>query len=120
MGRVEPESFWLGCPCFADVFVWREAPKRLEAPGEVVGRDEVGQMASQLVVTVIVVSLDGRLLDGPVHAFDLPVGPGVMRLGQPMLDAVALAGPIEGVAAEHRGRARPVLRQIGELDAVVR
>jgi hypothetical protein len=40
-------------------------------------------------------------------------------LGQAVLDAVALAGSIEGMAAPSCGRSRAVLRQIGELDAVI-
>lgn len=99
MDRIEPESLWLFCPGVADVFVGCEAFEGLEAPGEVVGGDEVVEMAAELVVAVVVVALDGRVLDRAVHPFDLTVGPRMVRLGQPMLDAMALAGPIEGMAA---------------------
>ena len=34
------------------------------------------------------IAFDGRVLDGAVHPFDLPVGPGMIDLGEAMLDAV--------------------------------
>jgi len=110
MGRIKPESFWLGCPGFADVFVGRKALEGLEPPGEVVGCDEVAEMAAELVVTVVVVTLDGGILDGPIHALDLAVGPRVMRFGQTVLDAVVLASPVERMPTHHRGWTFPVLR----------
>ena len=45
----------------------------LRASGEVVGVDEVAQVSSQLVVGLVEVAFDGCVLDGSVHAFDLPV-----------------------------------------------
>ena len=119
MDRIEPESFRLFCPDVAGVFVGREPFEGLEAPGEVVGGDEVAEVAAELVVAVVVVAFDGCFLDRPVHPFDLAVGPRMVRLGQPMLDAMALAGPIEGMATQHRSWPFAVLREVGELDAVV-
>jgi len=72
--RIEGESFGLFCPGFADVFVGREAFKGLEPLGEVVGADEVGEVAAQLVVRVVVEALDRGILDGAVHPLDLAVG----------------------------------------------
>ena len=119
MDRIEPESFGLFCPYFADVFVRGEALEGLQPPGEVVSGDEVVEVATQLVVAVIVVALDGRLLDCPIHPLDLAVGPRVVRLREPMFNAVALASAIERVAAERGSWSLAVLRQVGELDAVV-
>lgn len=45
-------------------------------------------MIFELVVTVVMVAFDGRFLDRPVHAFDLPIGPRMLDLGEPVLDAV--------------------------------
>jgi transposase len=55
--RIEGESFGLFCPGPADVFVGRETFKGLEPLGEVVGADEVGEVAAQLVVGVVVEAL---------------------------------------------------------------
>jgi len=55
-------------------------------------------------VVVVVVTLDGGFLDGPVHSFDLAVGPGMIGLGQAMLDTVTLTGAIEGMSAPKRCR----------------
>jgi hypothetical protein len=38
-----------------------------------------------------VVALDGGFLDGPVHAFDLPIGPGMVDLCHAMFDAMLTA-----------------------------
>jgi hypothetical protein len=32
--------------------------------------------------------------DGAVHALDLAIGPGMVGLGEPMVDAVQPAGPV--------------------------
>ena len=48
-------------------------------------------MGSELIVAVVMEPFDRRVLDGEVQAFDLTVGPWVVGLGQPVLDAVGLA-----------------------------
>ena len=57
-------------------------------------------MLTQLVVALVVESLDGGILDGAVHALDLAIGPRVPRLGQPVLDIELGAGELEGMAEE--------------------
>ena len=71
------------CPDSADVFVGREAFQCFKSSGEVVSPEEVGQVRFELVVGVVEVSFDRSVLDGPVHPFDLPVGPGMVGLGDP-------------------------------------
>lgn len=46
------------------------------------------------------ISLDGGLFEGPVHAFDLPVGPRVARFGQSMIDVVLGTGKFKTVRPE--------------------
>jgi hypothetical protein len=82
---------------FADEFVWGEAFEGLEASGEVVGVDEVLQVGSQLVMGLVELAFDSCVLDGAVHSFDLPIGPGMLGLGQAMIDVVLGAGVFEGV-----------------------
>ena len=79
-------------------------------------------------MVVIVEALDGRFLDGSVHALDLAVGPGMLRPGRAMIDAGLRTGIFErmrpeeftfrhGLADERHGRSA---RSRGrELDAVV-
>ena len=67
----------------------------LQLSSEVVGIDEFGVVLLQLRVIVVVKALDCGFLDGPVHSLDLTVGPGVLHLGQAMLDAVRVADAIE-------------------------
>ena len=53
-------------------------------------------MLAELLMSIVVVALNRGLLKGPVHPFDLPVGPRVIWLSEAMLDAVLAAGAIEG------------------------
>ena len=57
-------------------------------------------------MAVVVEALDGRVLDGAVHPLDLTVGPGMLRLGQAMLDVVLGAGELEGMSPEALRRRR--------------
>ena len=88
------------CPELADVLVGRETLEGLEALGEVVGCDEVGEMASKLIMGFAVEAFDRRLLDRSVHALDLAVGPGMLGLGKVMVDVGLGAGIFEGVSPE--------------------
>jgi len=128
MERVQFESFGLFCPAFADVFERGQAFQGLQSSRVIVGHDEIGQMASQLVMAFVIEALDGCLLEGPVHAFDLTIGPWMFGLGQPMIDVGERASILksmrpEGFAARHHlldlfggpGAAG----RIGEVDAIV-
>jgi len=72
----------------------------LEAPAEIVGADEGREVASELIVAAIVVTLDGRALDGAVHPLDLTVGPPMLGFGQAMLDAELRAGVLESMSPD--------------------
>ena len=129
MGWIEDESIRLFCPCLADVFIGCQTLQGLEPAGKVVGRDEVGEVAAQLVVGFVVVALDRRLFEGAVHAFDLPVGPRVLGLGQAMIDIIAGAGYVEGMSPEwflsldhgfDIGHSPTLTAWIGEVGPVVR
>jgi len=106
-------------PEFAEVFVERKALERFESPCEVVGPEEVGQVRFELFVGAVEVSLGCGFLDGSVHALDLPISPGTVGLGQAVFDSLNETELVEGMAAEARSWPLPVLRQIGELGAVV-
>ena len=108
------ESFGLGCPAFANIFVWREAFESLEATSVVVGIYEVSKVCTKLVMTVIMIARNGGLFDGSVHSLDLPVGPGVLNLGCPVLGAIFVA-----CAAKYMQARDVVLFAVGELDAIV-
>ena len=55
-----------------------KAGESFEAFGEVVGIEEGVEVESELIVMEVVVGANGGLFDGAVHAFDLPVGPGMV------------------------------------------
>lgn len=128
MDRVEIESLWFGCPDFADVFVGGEALEGPEPLGKVVGYYEVAEMTPKLVMGLVVEALNRGFLDGPVHPFDLAIGPRVSRFGQAMIDVILGAGKFkgmspEGFAAFHRplyvGRCRALIARCREVCAVV-
>ena len=73
MDWIEPETLRFFCPNFADELIRREAFEGLQPAGEVVGRHTVGGMSAELVMALVIEAFDGRILDGPVHALDLPV-----------------------------------------------
>ena len=90
--------------------------------GEVVGQDEGQHVDAERVEAWIMEGFRGGVLDGAVHPLGLPVGPGVIGLGQPVLDPMLFADAVEDVAAEHRddlGVAAAVLWQVGEGHAVI-
>ena len=63
----------------------------------VVGIHKELQVSAELLMAVVVEALDGRFLDGAVHPLDLTVGPGMIHLGQLVLDVVLIADPVEDV-----------------------
>ena len=52
-------------------------------------------MRAELVVAIVVVPLDGRVLNCAVHALDLTVRPRVVWLGQAMFNAICRADHVE-------------------------
>ncbi len=71
-------------------------------------------MRFKLRMCVVVIAFDRCLLDRPVHALNLPVRPGMVHLGQALVDGVLPANTAEGVF-----EGEPVLLAVGELDAVI-
>lgn len=95
--RIEGEPFRFVFPSSADEFVWREAFERLQPARVVVGCDELAEMLSQVIVRLVMVSLDGSFLQRSVHAFHLAVGPWMPRLGKPVIDVGLSAGIFKSV-----------------------
>ena len=55
------------------MFVRQEAIQHIETSGEVLSCKEVSEVRAQLVVVVVVESLDGGVLDCAVHPLELAV-----------------------------------------------
>ena len=102
MEQIENKSSWLRSPAFADVFEGRDSLQSLEPASEVIGCDEVREMLSKLLMALVVEALDCGFLDGPVHSFNLAVGPRMLWFGQPMIDIVSRAGEFKSVSTEER------------------
>jgi len=97
MGWVKYESFWLSCPDFADVFVGRKALKSFEASSVIVRVDKITEMRFELLVIIVMITLNCRLLDGSVHALDLPIRPRMFYFCQAMLNVILLTAHVEHV-----------------------
>jgi len=120
MDRIDFESFWLGCPGFADVFVRRETSQCFEATAKIVCADKVVEVRFELLMVVVMVSFDGGILDGPVHSFDLTIGPRVLDLCQSVFNSILVASHVKHMGHVPRSWAIGITRRKGELDAVVR
>jgi hypothetical protein len=67
---------------------------------EVTGGHECEDVGLQALEVWMVEGLDGRLFNRPVHSLGLTIRPWVIRLGQPVLDAVFGADTIEDVGTK--------------------
>lgn len=72
---------------------------RLEVLGEIERGDERTHVRGQVIAGVVVERPNCGLLDRPVHALRLPVGPGVVRAGELVNDAVLAAHAVEHMDA---------------------
>jgi hypothetical protein len=95
MGWVRDETVWFLGPYFADGFEGREALEGFEPPPIGIGVDEVVQVGVELPMALVMRPVDGGILDRPVHAFHLAIGPGMLDLGEAVLNPVFLAARVE-------------------------
>ena len=98
------------------MFLRRETLRGLEPTRVTVCVQKQLAMRCQLLMVGVVVSLDGGVLDGAVHAFDLAVGRRMVRLRQPVLDATLAADSVEQLHAGSRLEARSVAWRRAKLD----
>lgn len=71
-----------------------------EALDDVGGRDEVGEMAAKLIVGFGAEAFNRFILDRSVHALDPAGGPGMLGLGEEMVDVGLGVGVFEGMGSE--------------------
>lgn len=115
-------------PRLANEFIWGEPAQCLEPAGEIVSRDEIGEVLAQLVMRFGIEALDRRLLDRPVHAFDLAIRPRMSGFCQAMPDIEIGTGRFESMATEQDAigphgldilRCPSVAGRIGAMRAIV-
>lgn len=70
MDWIEVESFGFYCASFADERLGREAFDGLQSLAEIVGADEVVEVAFELRMAVVVAALHDRVFYRAVHPFD--------------------------------------------------
>jgi hypothetical protein len=85
---VQSESLGLFCPELTTPLERRETAKALESLRKVVRIEEGGQVRSKARMRGIEEPADRCVLDGPIHPFDLTVGPRMVEFREPMVDAV--------------------------------
>jgi hypothetical protein len=113
--RVDFEHSRVGCPGTADCLKRCFPLQRFEVLGKVVSRDEGQDVCAQYLCGVAVKRLGGRFLHCSVHPLGLTVGPRMIRLGEPVLDATLLAHTVKRML-HHVVSGRSIL---GESYAVV-
>ena len=119
MDKIEPELIRVFCPAFADEFVRGETSQRFKALGEVVGSEEGVEVLSKLIMGFVMIAAHGCFFQGAVHALDLALGPGMVRFGEPVLDAVFPTAHIEHMGSITRGRAIGISWRERELNAMI-
>jgi len=88
--------------------------------GEVIGCDQDQYVRLEAFEVFVVEDFDRGVFDGSVHSLCLAVGPGMIGLGQPVLDPMFDADAIEDVRAEETpAGAFAILGQIGEGHTVI-
>ncbi len=95
MAWIDSESFRLVCPLFTDEFVRAQASQCLQSACEVVGVYKIIQISDELSMVIIMIALDGRLLEGPVHPLHLVVAPWMIHFAEAMFNIIVFTNPIE-------------------------
>ena len=114
MAWIDGKAFGLFLPALTDVFIRGQAVERFESFREIIGHQEGMQMLFQVVMGLVVILFHGGLFERPVHPFDLAIGPGMVGLGQPMVNPMLMTHAIkEMVKGVH------IACAIRELDAVI-
>jgi hypothetical protein len=114
MVRIYGKACWLFVPALPDVFIGGESVQRLEALGEAIGHQEGIEVFLEVPVGLVVRLLHGGLFEGTVQAFHLTIGPGMVGLGQPMVNAILLTEAIQDL-----GERVYIALAVGELATVI-
>jgi hypothetical protein len=113
MVRINGKLFWLFWPARTDVCVGRKAAERVEAVGHVIGHEAGREMVLQRLLGRLVILLHADRLERPVHALHRAVGPRMIDLGAPVLEARLRAHAVdeltEGVLIPLARRALPAV-----------
>jgi hypothetical protein len=114
MVRIHGKSSRLFLPASADVFISCESLERLESLGKVIGHPEGLQVRFQVVVGLVVTLFYSGVFARAVHPFHLPIRPGMVGFGQPMVDAMLLTDAIKNML-----KGVYIALTVAELDAVI-
>ena len=109
---VNVKTVWGFGPSWADGVRGCEALKSFPPSGAVVGHQEGLELRLQLLGCLVIISSHRGVFQRPVHAFNLPVRPGVVGRCSPVFDAVFVADSVKEML---EGSVMPGL--IGALDA---
>jgi len=99
MVRMKGNAFGLFVPALSDVFIGSEPVQCLEAHGKVIGHPEGLEGFREVLVGLVVVLPHGGVFAGPVHAFPLAIGPGMVGCGEAMGATLFLADASEEMGA---------------------
>ena len=71
-------------------------------------------MFRKLLVSLVMIAVNGGILEGSVHALDLTIGPGMVGFCEAMFDVVRLTNTVK-----ERYKGIFMVVGVGELNAVV-
>jgi hypothetical protein len=115
MVRIVSKAFRRFLPALTDIFIRRKPSEGFESLGEIIGHQEGVEMLFQVLMRLVIVAFDRGFFECTVHALSLPMGPGMMRFGEAMLNTMLLAYTPEDIR-----EGLLILLAISELHAVVR
>jgi hypothetical protein len=115
MAWIDCKALWVFLPAWTDVFIGGKPSKSFESFGEIVGHQEGVEVLFEVLMRLVIEFFDGGFFEGAVHALDLAIRPGMMGVGEAVLDTVLLTHTrqdmLEGIV---------IPPAIAELNAVVR
>jgi hypothetical protein len=84
---------------YLQMYSWGVSPFSVRGASRSCSRHEGFQVPAELIVAIVVIAPNGCSLQRPVYPLDLAVGPGMIGLGQLVLDAMRTAAQVKHVGS---------------------
>jgi hypothetical protein len=115
MAWVDGKAFRLFLPACAEVLIRGKAWERFEALRAMIGPQAGMPVLCPVVMGLVVLRLHGGLFAWAVHPVHLASGPGLVRVGQPMIPTMLMTD-----ASQARLQGLAIALPIGALEAMIR
>src|SRR5262245_66196857 len=88
MVRLNRKALWCFLPALTGVFIRGKPSEGVELLGEMIGHQGGVEVLFEVLMRLVIEFFDRGFFEGTLHALDFRVGPGMIRLGGELLDAV--------------------------------